>query len=366
MATAAGIPDDVQLVLVTGASGFIASHVTQQLLRVGYRVRGTVRSLKNEKKVQPLYNLCPDSKHKLELVEADLGEPDSWQKAVEGCSHVLHIASPFPATIPKDENELVKPAVEGTTNVLKACQQVGGVKRVVLTSSIAAICGSFDGNIDNNRIYSEKDWPNPDIITPYEKSKTLAERAAWEFVKNLKDDEKFELVALNPGYVVGPVLSGTSCTSSEIPRRLLNREMPAVPEVNYPVVDVRDVAAAHIRAMSIPEAVGHRHVLAAGNMWFKEMALALQKEFQPQGYDIPTSLAPKFALRIAALFDGTVKYMLPSIGKVATLDNTRMKDILGIQPISMDKSFVDMGYSLIETGAVPKKPKYRGPPKTDE
>ncbi|XP_077988278.1 uncharacterized protein LOC144442779 [Glandiceps talaboti] len=354
-----------KVVLVTGASGFIASHVTQQLLRAGYRVRGTVRSLKNEKKVQPLYNLCPDSKHKLELVEADLSEPDSWQKAVEGCSNVLHIASPFPASVPKDENELIKPAVEGTTSVLKACQQVGGVKRVVVTSSIVAVTGNLDANIDNDYLYSEKDWPNTDNLTPYEKSKTLAEKAAWDFVENLKDDEKFELVTVQPGLATGPVLSGTSCTSMELPRRLLNREMPAIPDISYPIVDVRDAAAAHIKAMIVPEAAGHRHALTAGNMWIKDMALVLQKEFKSQGYNVPTFVAPKFGLQIYALFDGTIKYILPGLGKISRFDNTRMKDILGIQPVSMEKSFVDMGYSLIELGVVPKKSKYRGPPKTE-
>ncbi|XP_077987851.1 uncharacterized protein LOC144442390 [Glandiceps talaboti] len=358
------IPSDVKLVLVTGASGFIASHVTQQLLRAGYRVRGTVRSLKNEKKVQPLYNLCPDSKHKLELVEADLLDPDGWKKAVEGCSHVLHIASPFPASVPKDENEVIKPAVEGTTNVLKACQQVGGVKRVVVTSSVVAISGNGI-SIDNNHIYTEDDWPNPDMNTPYEKSKIFAEKAAWDFVENLKDDEKFELATINPGFVIGPVLSGTSCTSAELPTRLLNRDMPLIPKISLPMVDVRDVAAAHMKAMMAPEAVGHRHIVVAGNIWFKDAALAVEKEFKPQGYSIPTLSAPKIALHIYALFDDTVKYILPTVGKISRFNTTRMKDVLAIQPISMEKSLIDMCYSIIEGGIVRKRAKYRGPPKSD-
>nr|XP_006823935.1 PREDICTED: bifunctional dihydroflavonol 4-reductase/flavanone 4-reductase-like [Saccoglossus kowalevskii] len=175
---------DVQLVLVTGASGYIASHVVQQLLKNGYRVRGTVRSKKNATKVQHLLNLCPDAQHELELVEADLLDVESWKPAVDGCSHVIHVASPFPSEAPKHEDEIIKPALEGTLNVLKACQNAGTVKRVVVTSSIAAVSGGFTG--ESNVVFSEKDWPNVDTIGTYEKSKTLAEKAAWDFVDKLK------------------------------------------------------------------------------------------------------------------------------------------------------------------------------------
>lgn len=192
---------DNDLILVTGASGYIAIHIVKLLLEKGYRVRGTVRSLKDEKKVSPLRKLVQNPKHELELCEANLDNEQSWLKAVEGCTYVLHTASPFPSNSPKDENVLIKPAVDGTLFVLRACVQEGSkVKRVVLTSSVAAIIGSKP---KNGYTYSEKDWAKPEECNPYEKSKTLAERAAWDFVKerNEKKLPCFELAVINPGLV---------------------------------------------------------------------------------------------------------------------------------------------------------------------
>ncbi|XP_070545375.1 uncharacterized protein [Ptychodera flava] len=363
MAAAQTVGQGVNLVLVTGASGFIAAHVTQQLLRAGYRVRGTVRSLQNKDKVAPLRNLCPDAEHELELVEADLLKPDTWKTALEGCTHVIHVASPFPLAIPNDENEVIKPAVEGTTSVLKACREVGTVKRVVLTSSVFAISGEFGQN--PNHIYNENDWTDTSLpsVDAYAKSKTLAEKAAWEFVNNLPEGQKFELAVINPGFVMGPILSGSFCTSIEILKTLLLKEMPAVPGVNISCVDVRDVAAAHIMAMTSSEAAGNRHVLVAGNLWMKDIAVFLQKEFKSQGYNPPTLTFPKFGLRILSLFDSKVKIMLPAIGKVTRFDNTRMTQILQIQPRKLEDTVVEMGYSTIEGGFVKKTAKYRGPKK---
>jgi nucleoside-diphosphate-sugar epimerase len=190
------------LILVTGASGYIACHIVKKLMEKGYRVRGTVRSLKDEKKVAPLRNLVQNPKHELELVEADLLKEEKWSDAVKGCTFVIHTASPFPNSSPKDENELITPAVNGTLYVLRACVQEGSkVKRVVLTSSVAAIAGS---NFENNRTYTEKDWPNVDILDPYSKSKTLAEKSAWNFLEERKKNKLpcFELAVINPGYVM--------------------------------------------------------------------------------------------------------------------------------------------------------------------
>ncbi|XP_070545374.1 uncharacterized protein [Ptychodera flava] len=353
----------VNMVLVTGASGYVAAHVTQQLLRAGYRVRGTVRSLENKAKVEPLRNLCPDAKHQLELVEADLLKPDSWKAAVEGCSHVIHIASPFPSERPRDEKEVIEPAVQGTTSILKACQEVGNVKRVVLTSSIVAVSGT---GMEPNHVYSEADWPDLAAIGPYEKSKTLAEKAAWDFIENLKEEEKFELAVVNPGFVMGPMLSGSTCTSMEVPKKLLMREIPLLPKLNFGFVDVRDVAAAHIKAMTVPEAAGNRHVLVGGNLWFREVALILEREFKSQGYSIPTLVAPKIGVQFFSLFDSSIKLILPFIGKITLYNNTRMTKVLGIQPYSLEDTLVDMAYSIIERGFVPKKAKYRGPKKVDK
>ncbi|XP_063967060.1 uncharacterized protein LOC129279427 [Lytechinus pictus] len=344
-------------VLVTGASGYIASHIVQQLLERDYAVRGTVRSLGNEARIQHLKELCPDATHKLELVEADLENEESWKSAVDGCSYVLHTASPFPLAIPNNENDVINPAVEGVTNVLKAVAANGKVKRVVVTSAGLAICGNL-----SNKEYSEKDWPdNVDGLLPYPKSKTLAEKAAWDFVENLKDEEKFELVVVHPVGVVGPILSRNASTSTEVIKRLLLRNPFLLPKVNLPLVDVRDVAAGHIAAMKCPEAAGNRHILCGGNMWWNEMGSVLRAEFKSQGYNVPTMLSPKIFIRMASPFMKETKMILPIWNKVSKFDNTRMVEVLKIQPRDLKASLIDMAYSLIEAGIVKKTPKYRGP-----
>ncbi|ESP04513.1 hypothetical protein LOTGIDRAFT_136119 [Lottia gigantea] len=349
------------LVLVTGASGFIASHIVKLLQSQGHKVRGTVRSLANEDKVKPLYSLCSDAKHKLELVEANLNSLESWDAAVKDCEYVIHVASPFPSTSPQDENEIIRPAVEGTTNVFKACAKAKSVKRIVLTSSCAAIaweqCPGY-----NERVRTEKDWSDTTKIDAYSKSKTLAERAAWDFIKELPAEEKIELAVINPAFVMGPVLHGSTGTSQEVVKRLLEKAMPAIPKINFPVVDVRDVAIAHVKAMTLPEAAGNRHILATDNMYFSDMAHVLKKEFEPQGYNIPTMVAPYFVLWLSSIFDKTVKMILPQIGLVYKFDNSRMKNVLGIVPHTTTDTLVDMAYTMIERGFVFKTKKYRGPP----
>ena len=354
------MPLEEDLILVTGASGFVATHIIQQLLQTGYRVRGTVRSLKNDQKVKPLYELCPESNDKLELVECDLLDEQCWPAAVKDCTHVLHTASPFPASNPKNEDELIKPAVDGTLFVLKACQEAGTVKRVVLTSSMAAI--AYRPNPDG-RVLTEDDWSDLDdpSVYPYIKSKTLAEKAAWDFVNSIEGEKKIELATINPTYIMGPVLCGSTGTSMELPIRLLTRDMPMLPDIYFGICDVRDVAKAHIKAMTIPESVGHRHIVDNGTLSLKEIAIIIDKEFRPQGYNVPTTVAPKFLMRIAALFEPSVRMLLPSIGRRADLDNCRLVNVLGITPYPKEKSILDICYSVIETGRVKKTRQYHGP-----
>ena len=344
--------------LVTGASGFIASHIVQQLQKAGYKVRGTVRSLKNEEKVKPLRELCPDAKYPLELVEADLTKSEGWVEAVTGCKYVMHVASPFPAANPVNEDELIKPAVDGTLYVMKACKEAKCVKRVILTSSTVAVCDGFDAGDQ----YTEEDWtdPNRPGLRAYNKSKTLAEKAAWDFVEDLAEEQKFELVVMNPSFVMGPVLCGSFTTSMEIPKRLLEKQMPMLAHINFALVDVRDVAAAHIAGMTLPEAAGKRHILCSGNMWMKEMAECLVKEFKPQGYNIPTMVAPYAFLWLASFVDKSVRLLLPTVGKVTKLNNQRMVSILGVTPRPMEETLIQMCYSMIETGKIKKTTGYKG------
>ena len=351
------------MVLVTGASGFIATHIVRQLLLAGYKVRGTVRNISNESKVLPLQNLCPEAKHPLQLIEADLLDPTSWPAAVDGCTYVLHTASPFPASNPSDENELIKPAVDGTLNVLNACKSARSVKRVVLTSSTFAISGGFETDTDHT--YTEADWPDTAAIGPYAKSKTLAEKAAWDFIDGLSG-ERFELAVVNPTYVVGPVLCGGMSTSMELPKRLMEHAMPMLPKLCFPCADVRDVAAAHIKAMTVAEAAGRRHIVSGDSVWLSRIAEILSNEFKPQGYNIPLSTAPYALVWLLGWFDKSVRMILPSIGKKTKVDNARMREVLGVEPRDIKDTFIDMVYSMIEKGMIKKTKAYNGPPKANE
>ncbi|XP_065921022.1 uncharacterized protein [Dysidea avara] len=358
------VDESVPLVLVSGASGYIATHTIQQLLISGnYRVRGTVRSLKSEEKVKPLRELIPDAKYPLELCEADLQDKGSWIPAVKGCKYVLHIASPLPPGVPKNPEDVIRPAVDGTLNVLSACAESGSVLRVVLTSSIAAVsCGlvGHPGRSDNT--YSEEDWSPPEACAPYERSKTLAERAAWDFVKDLPEEKKFELVVMNPAAVFGPVITKNAGTTVGFIKAALSGEVPAVVNLNMVVIDVRDVAQAHIVAMEKPECNGKRYILVSdSNFSFRKMCEVVNKEFVPQGYKAAGKIKlPKFVAWFISLFNSEMSLIYPSIGKQLTFINNRMINELGIQPQDTEKMIIDTCYSLVEFGLVPKTPQYHG------
>lgn len=351
---------DSPLVLVTGASGYIAAHVIKLLQEEGYRVRGTVRDLQNEGKVKHLKDLCPDARYPLELVEADLLKEDTWKEAVKDCTYVIHTASPFPSTPPPNPDDVIKPALDGTKNVLQACAEAGTIKRVVITSSAVAIHG--ETVMEEGKVYSENDWTNPDStsLDVYCKSKTLAERAAWDFVnKELPEDKAFELSVINPCLVLGPVINGTISTSVEIVKRLMERSMPMVPKANFAVCDVRDVALAHVKAMTLPNAANHRHIICTQNVWFKDIGLALSKEFKPYGYSIPSMVAPYFAVWLNSFIDKMSRAILPRIGREFRFDNKRMKDELGITPYELNKTLLDTAHSLIDNGFIKKSKKYK-------
>jgi len=366
VATAKPVVDEsVPLVLVSGASGYVATHTIQQLIVSGnYRVRGTVRSLKNEEKLKPLQELVPDAKYPLELCEADLQDKDSWISAVKGCKYVLHIASPFPLNTPKNPDEVIRPAVDGTLNVLSACAESGTVKRVVLTSSIASIsCGLAGHPSRQNNAYSEEDWSPPEACEPYERSKTLAEKAAWDFMKDLSEEKKFELSVVNPAVILGPILTKFTGTSVDIIKAVLAGEVPGVVDISMGVVDVRDVARAHIIAMEKPECNGKRHLLVSENaVPYQRICQIVNNEFVPQGYKAAGKLKiPKFIAWFLSKFNSQVKAAYPNIGKNVIYNTDRMTSVLGIQSQSADKIVIDTAYSLIEFGLIAKTPRYHGP-----
>uniref|UniRef100_A0AC34F035 NAD-dependent epimerase/dehydratase domain-containing protein n=1 Tax=Panagrolaimus sp. ES5 TaxID=591445 RepID=A0AC34F035_9BILA len=350
---AGNIPDPSKTrVLVTGSSGYLGTHCVQQLLNQGYIVRGTVRNLKNEKKVQPLRSLSHAS-DRLELVEADLDDSDSWFATVKDCDYVFHTASPFPIVA---DDTVVETAVNGTLHVLKACAKEFSVKKVVLTSSCASI---NEGHDDENRIFNEKDWTIQDSpkVLQYPKSKTAAERCAWDFINNFGAlDNKFALTCINPTLIVGPLLMDTQGTSITIIRRFLNNEMPAVPALNLALVDVRDVAKAHILAMTNRKSDGERILVTAQpSFWFRDISKCLAKEFRHQGYWLPWLQAPYFVLYIYSIFDDQAKAILDRVNRQVKFDNSKATKLLGLQFRNPEHSLIDMAYSMIERGILPKK-----------
>ena len=358
--------DDVPIALVTGASGFLASHIVKQLLEQGrFRVRGTVRSLENEKKVKPLRNLVPNPKYPLRLIETDLQNPKSWTEAVRRCSYVLHVASPV-GTKAKTPDAYIKPAVEGTINVLNACSEAGTVKRVVFTSSIVAILPlSADLEKPQDHVYTEEEWANEETGTNYEKSKVKAEKAAWDLVKKLDANKQLELVTVCPGLMVGPIhsLSHTEGSSGFL-TPILSNKTSRLPDVHFPFVDVRDTAATHIAALEKPEAAGNRYISVTERVSMKEIAQIFAEEFTPQGYKIPTKGLPKAAVWAAKFVSSDAKFIYPLLGKQVNFSSEKMRGELGIEPRPVKETLIDAAYNVIEMGVVEKKPGYLGHPST--
>ncbi|XP_003746339.1 dihydroflavonol 4-reductase-like [Galendromus occidentalis] len=345
-------------VLVTGASGFIGIHVVRVLLKEGYRVRGTVRSLKNDTKCKPILECHPDAKTKLQLVEADLTKDEGWEEAVRGVKYVIHVASPFPNFVPKDPDSLVRPAVDGTLRVLKAAARAG-VARVALTSSIASIHGHLE--TDNVTVYNETEWADLESPTlgPYERSKTLAEKAAWEFIKSPENASKMELVTILPALVIGPIVGTDFGTSVMSLKRLIDGSSPMVPGVTFAFCDVRDVAEAHVKSLTVKEAAGERICVCTETLWMQEVSKILHKEFGSMGYRCPQRKAPNFGLWFISWIDATVAMLMPRLDKVFKYSNEKMKTILKIQPRPIETSIVDTAYSLIDAGVVRKTSKYQ-------
>jgi dihydroflavonol-4-reductase len=336
------------LVLVTGATGFIGAHCIVKLLRAGYRVRGTLRSKARSGQVLDSVRseLGADPGRALELCEADLALDQGWADAVSDCRYVLHVASPVPKSAPKSPDDVIRPAREGTLRVLKAAA-AAGVQRVVLTSSISAIV--YGHPRDGSRVYDERDWSVlNDRVGPYEQSKTLAERAAWEFVSTLAAERGFELATINPGLVLGPVLSRELSISVEVVRKLLAREVPGCPNLGWSLVDVRDVADAHIAAMSVPEARGQRFIVGGEHTSMRQIALLLAAE----GFSVPTRGVPDWVLKLVGLVDKTAALAIPELGQRQDVTSQRARDVLSWKMRPAEESVRDTANSLVQLGIV--------------
>ena len=335
-------------VLVTGGSGFIGSHCILALLAAGYEVRTTVRNLNREEDVRAMLGVGGvEAGNRLTFVTADLEKDRGWNVAVSGCEFVHHVASPFPASPPKQDDDLIVPAREGALRVLRASRDAG-VKRVVLTSSFAAIGYGRD---PMDRPFDERDWSDPDsAIGAYAKSKTLAERAAWEFIA--REGAGLELAVVNPVGVFGPVLAKDYSTSILIVRRMLDGALPGLPKIWFGAVDVRDVADIHLRAMTTPAAAGERFLAVAGDfLRFKEIATLLRQNLGAAASKVPTREIPNWAVRLASLADPAVKLILPELGKQKSGSSQKARTMLGWNPRSREASILATAESLLKLGA---------------
>jgi nucleoside-diphosphate-sugar epimerase len=341
-------------VLVTGGSGFIGSQAILQLLAAGHLVRTTVRSLKRADDVRAMLKRGgAESCERLSFVVADLERDDGWPQAVAGCEYVLHIASPFPATLPQHEDELIVPAREGALRVLRAARDAG-VKRVVLTSSFAAV---GYGQEVRQAPFDENDWTDPTAadVQPYAKSKTLAERAAWDFIAS--EGGALELAVVNPVGVFGPVLGPDYSTSILLVQRLMDGAMPGCPQLNFGAVDVRDVADLHIRAMTDPAAKGERFLAVAGDfLSIRDIALILKDRMGASARRVPTRQLPNWLVRLAALRDPTVKQILPELGKPKNATSEKAQRVLGWAPRSREEAIIATAESLLQLGLLKESP----------
>ncbi|HOY76392.1 MAG TPA: aldehyde reductase [Hyphomonadaceae bacterium] len=341
-------------VLVTGASGFVAQHVILKLLAKGYQVRGTLRSLKRADEVRAVLVAYDARAKAIEFVEADLSSADGWDAAAKDCALVQHVASPFPATFPKDEMELIRPARDGAIRVLRAAKKAG-VKRVVLTSSMAAIAyghGDKRAEVSDETMWSDIHGPDN---TPYTKSKTIAEQAAWDYVKGHSHNGEglgLELTTINPTGILGPALSKDVSTSLEIPIRLLNGKTPGVPRIGFSIVDVRDVAECHVKAMELPGAAGERFLAAADFMWFADAAEILRKAFPAYDAKIPKRQIPDFVLKLMAVFQPVYKQIVTELGRTRNASNAKATRILGVNFRSGEEALISAAKTLIDLKVV--------------
>jgi dihydroflavonol-4-reductase len=333
---------NMKKVLITGISGFIGQHCAAELLKSGYSVRGSVRKLSKTKEVSLGIEKVIDPKGNLEYCELNLMADDGWEQAMQGCDYVLHVASPYVSKEPKDENELIKPAVEGTLRALKAAKK-SGIKRIVITSSMVAMLGDANGSIDLN----QDSWTNVNAkhATAYLKSKTLAEKSAWDFINSQEGENKLELVVVNPGPVYGPTLSGNlSGESMTMFKNLITGKMPMLPKAAINMSDVRDIAAIHVQALENDKANGKRFIVATEKSHsFVEIAHILKAK----GYSkVSTKEAPNFLLKIMSNFSDDLKGMRPFIGNKFNGDIGQTMKTFNWKPIPLEKTVVDTAESV--------------------
>ncbi|ASG20789.1 SDR family oxidoreductase [Nitrospirillum viridazoti] len=338
-----------QLILVTGGTGFIAQHCILAALKAGYRVRTTVRSLSREAEVRAHLKVGGiEAGDRLTFVAADLTADKGWAEAVAGCTYVLHGASPTPTGEQVSEDDWIKPAVEGNLRVLRAARDAG-VRRVVLTSAFGAICA---GHKAMGRPFNETDWSDlTGAVWPYQKSKTLAERAAWDFIA--REGRGLELSAVNPTAVLGPVLGADYSHSIGLIRNMMNGQ-PGCPKLNCGIVDVRDVADLHLRAMTHAAANGERFLAISGeSLWMIDIARVLRRRLGAAAARVPTRVLPNWLVRLISLKNPVMKGAITLLGVNLNATSEKAIRLLGWAPRPAEEAIVATAESLIRLGLLP-------------
>lgn len=336
-------------VLVTGISGFIAKHVALTLLKKGYQVKGSVRSLASEPALRQLFKKNGADETKLTLIEADLNSSHGWEQAVADCDAVQHIASPFPIQQPQDREALVEQAKQGTLTILAAAK-TANVKKVVITSSIVAM--GYRAHRPKRYQLTEQTWTDPEWkpLSAYVVSKTRAELAVWQWAKENNWKEKISVV--NPGFVLGPALDAKINTSLEVIKMLLEGTYPALPPVHFPIIDVRDLAAIQVAAQEKENCAGRRLLAAGKTASMLDMAKILRQALPQFQATLPKSELPLFLVKLVALFDRTIKTIRPDLGIVMEADADYVTKLTGVTFRSTQEAIIDAAKSLIRFGLI--------------
>ena len=333
-------------VLVTGASGFIGLHCIAQLLQAGYQVRGSLRSRARESEIRNALSKVVNAENRLEICELDLLKDDGWDEAVSGCDYVMHVASPLLDREPKDQDEIIRPAHEGLMRAIKSSVK-NKVKRFVMTSSFSAI---GYGHVKD--VFDESHWTDTtQKIGAYNKSKAIAEKAMWDYLDSLKDEEKIEAVAINPTLVIGASLSDDVGTSNIFLQKMLDGSYPVVPKVHFGYVTVKDTAKAHVAAMTHPHASGKRFILAERCMWLYEVNKILRKH----GYKkAPIRQAPNLLMKFLALFNNEASAIAGFVGKTKFTNSENAKNILKFSFENVEVGILEIAQQLESLGVIKK------------
>lgn len=326
-------------IMVTGGNGYLGSHIVYYLLQKGVSVRVSVHDLEDEQRYLHLKSLS--GQERLEIVEGRLTDKQVWKTILKGCDAIIHVASPTPFKAPKQELEVIYPAVEGTLAILHAAHDLG-IKRVVMTSCFSAIKGG-----KYKLTYNEESWGEPENVTSVEKSKIFAERSAWYFMK--EKPNSIDLTVICPGFLLGPCIQKHYDFSSGIFfKRFMDGRVTSLLKMHVPICDVRDAALVHIQAIWKTHTANNRYICVQGSHWFENFSGVLSREFEPVGFQFPSKIISAFPLKLIAFFDSGVKTMLPFYGKEIFFSNEKLKKDFGINFRAFDETLIDMARDFMD------------------